>query len=141
MGIENSCTFIGRLGDDPIIRESKGEKPMPVANFSIAVNERYGKSETTTWVNMVAWNGLATIVEKFCKKGSKIVAQGRLQNRTWEGKDGTKRYQTEVILSSMHLAGSSGNGGSREYPPLPDEPPMGAVPPEPPQVSDADIPF
>ena len=142
MGIENSCNFIGRLGDDPVIRSTGGEKPVPVANFVIAVNEKYGKKETTQWVNLVAFNGLATVVQKYTKKGSKIAVRGRMQNRKWEGTDGETRYQTEFVLDSLHLADSKGSGGgNRELPPVDEEPPMGAIQPDIPAPSDEDIPF
>ena len=104
MGIVNNCSFIGHLGANPIVRETKGEVPMPVANFSVAVNEKFGgKAEITTWVDVVTFRGLADTASKRLRKGSFVAVSGRLQNRKWTDKDGNDRYSTEIIANSMRM--------------------------------------
>jgi single-strand DNA-binding protein len=104
MGIANYCNFIGHLGADPIVRETKGETPMPVANFSVAVNEKFGNNkEVTTWIDVVTFRTLADTASKRLHKGSFIAVSGRLQNRKWQDKDGNDRYSTEIIANSMRM--------------------------------------
>jgi len=137
MGIENVCSFIGHLGDAPTVRSTKGETPIPVANFSVAVNEKFKETEITTWVNVVAFNGLAKVMQEYTRKGSHVAVQGRMQNRTWTDKDGNARYNTEIIANSIKLLDKKPGGkpGLDDLPPVPDEVPPGVY------VPDSDIPF
>ncbi len=138
MGIENSCQFIGHLGDAPTVRPTKGETPIPVANFSVAVNEKFKESnEVTTWVNCVAFNGLAKVMQEYTRKGSHVAVQGRMQNRTWTDKEGNPRYNTEIIANSIKLLDKKPGGKPSvdDLPPVPDEVPPGVY------VPDSDIPF
>jgi single-strand DNA-binding protein len=137
MGIENVCSFIGHLGDAPTIRPTKGKTPIPVANFSVAVNEKFKETEVTTWVNVVAFNELARVMKDYTRKGSHVAVQGRMQNRSWEDKDGNTRYNTEIIANSIKLLDKKPGGtpGPDDLPPVPDEVPPGVY------VPDSDIPF
>jgi single-strand DNA-binding protein len=97
----NRVMLIGSLGRDPEIRTlNSGER---VANFSVATSERWKKDgeqkEKTEWHNVVVFNdGLATICEKYLKKGSKVYIEGAIQTRKWTDKDGNERYSTEIVI-------------------------------------------
>ena len=90
----------GNLGADPEIRYT-AEKT-PVANFQIAINERWNDPETgekrerTEWVRIVAWRKHAENAAEYLKKGSHVLIQGSMRTRPWEDKDGNKRFTTEV---------------------------------------------
>jgi len=101
----NYCSFIGNLGKDPEIREAAGSK---VASFSIAVTEKgfttkEGKKveDKTTWVNIVAWKGLASLIG-YASKGSKVFVSGKLSQRSYE-KDGRTVYVYEIVAESITL--------------------------------------
>ena len=99
----NRVMLIGSLGRDPEIRTlNSGER---VANFSVATSERWTdkssgeKKEKTEWHNVVVFNdGLATICEKYLKKGSKVYIEGQIQTRGWEDANGEKKYKTEIVI-------------------------------------------
>lgn len=97
----------GRLTRDPEIRCTQSGKD--VTSFSIACNRapRKGddKKQTADFVNCVAWDGLARTVATYLKKGREVLVEGRLQTRSYEAKDGSKRYVTEVILSNLEFCG------------------------------------
>lgn len=130
-GSLNRVQLIGNVGADPEIRSvASGSK---VANFRIATSETWKdkntgeKKERTEWHSIVVWNdGLVGVIEKYVKKGSKVMVEGQLQTRKWE-KDGVDRYTTEVVLQgfggSLLLLGDGGGGGNR--PPPADQPPAG----------------
>lgn len=88
----NKCIFIGNVGQDPEIRTTTSGKE--VANFSLAV--RAGK-DGTEWVNVVAWEKMAEVCEKYINKGNKVYVEGELRTRSWEDNDGNKKYRTECI--------------------------------------------
>ena len=102
----NRCEFIGNVGTDPqIIIVGKDNKK---ASFRLASTERYTdskgeKKEKTTWVNVVIWGGLATVAEKFVKKGSKLFIAGKLDNREYTTDEGEKKYITEIVVSELEL--------------------------------------
>jgi single-strand DNA-binding protein len=102
----NKVILIGNLGADPEIRHL--QDGVSVANFRIATTETFKdkntgeKREQTEWHSIVAWRGLATIAEKYLKKGSKVYIEGKLRTRKWE-KDGVDRYTTEIMADEMTL--------------------------------------
>lgn len=99
MATFNSCHFIGRLGKDPdftIIPSGT-----PVAKFSLAVDQ--GKDKDPMWLNVVAWDKLAEIVEKYAVKGMQVFIQGRLTIRLYEDKNGTNRQAVELVASTVQL--------------------------------------
>ncbi len=104
--LNNTVRLIGNLGFDPEVREiAKGRK---VARFSVATNESYtntvGEKVTDTqWHTVVAWGRIADQVEMMLSKGSPVMVEGRLVHRTYAGKDGLKRYITEVVLSDFKV--------------------------------------
>lgn len=104
--LKNKVQLIGHLGNDPEIKTFDGGKTK--ARFSMATSEVYkndkGEKVTETqWHNIVAWNGTAKIVEKLLKKGNEVVVEGKLTSRSWDDKDGNKRYITEVKANEILL--------------------------------------
>lgn len=108
MGSLNRVQLIGNLGKDPEVRAiPSGAK---VANFSIATTESYTgkdgqKQDKTEWHNIVLWRGLADIAEKYLRKGSQVYIDGKLSTRSWDDKDGQKRYITEIIADNLVMLG------------------------------------
>ena len=106
--LRNKVQLIGNLGNDPeIINLGSGKK---LAKFSLATNESYkdadGQKQTKTdWHNLVAWGKTADIIEKFVTKGKEVAIEGKLTNRTYETKEGEKRYVTEVVVSELLMLG------------------------------------
>jgi len=106
--LRNKVQLIGNLGNDPEIINLESGKIL--AKFSIATNENYkdakGEKVTDTqWHNVVAWGNVAAIAEKYLQKGKEIAIEGKLTNRSWEDKDGIKRYTTEVVCNELLLLG------------------------------------
>lgn len=113
----NQITIIGHLGKDPEVRSTSGGTA--VANFSVATSETYkdknGEKKTTTqWHRVVAWEKLATLCEKYIKKGSKVLVVGQMEYRDWE-KDGVKRTSAEIRAREVKFLDSKpeGSAGSR----------------------------
>ena len=103
--LKNNVQLIGRLGQDPQVRDFESGKKM--ATFSIATNDVYynnkgEKVEDTQWHNIVVWGKKAEVVESYLKKGSEVALQGKLINRSYE-KDGNTRYVTEISLNEMYM--------------------------------------
>lgn len=95
----NKAMIIGNLGRDPELRYTQGGDP--VANFSVATTTRWRddrgeQQEHTEWHDVVAWRGLAQVAADYLHKGSKVFVEGKLKTRSWDGKDGTKKYRTEI---------------------------------------------
>jgi single-strand DNA-binding protein len=102
--LRNKVQLIGNLGANPEIRSFDNGKT--VARFSLATTDSYQdtngkKISETQWHNLVAWGGLAKIIEKYLTKGSEVAVEGKLTHRTYEDKDGNKKYFTEIILHDM----------------------------------------
>ncbi len=121
----NKVILIGNLGKDPEVRHL--ESGAVVANFPIATSETYKdrksgeKITQTEWHNIVIWRGLAEVAEKYLKKGSSVYIEGKLRTRSWDDKEGNKRYTTEIVADNMTMLGgksesgsSSDNGGTQE---------------------------
>lgn len=103
----NKVILLGNAGKDPEIRDVQGVK---VAQFTLATTDRaYTKHdgtqvpERTEWHNVVAWRGIADVCERYVRKGSKIYIEGKLTTRSWDGRDGTKQYRTEVVIENLEL--------------------------------------
>ena len=106
--LRNKVQLIGHLGNDPEIINLESGKTL--AKFSIATNESYknakGEKVTDTqWHNIVAWGKTAEIIEKFVTKGKEVAVEGKLTTRSWEDKDGVKRYTTEVVCNELLMLG------------------------------------
>ena len=106
--LQNRVQLIGNPGMDPEVRELDGGKK--VAKFSIATRDFYKNSdgervEDTQWHNVVAWGKTAELVGKFIRKGKQVYLEGKLTSRSYESKEGDKRYITEVVLNDILLLG------------------------------------
>ena len=99
----NRIEIIGNCGKEPEMRFTPSGKP--VTSFSVAVNSKFGETESTEWFNVVAWNKLAENCNQFLVKGRQVFVEGRLQTRTWEGQDGQKHYRTEIIANRVLFLG------------------------------------
>lgn len=104
----NKAILIGNLGKDPEVRYTGSGNA--VASFSLATTEKWGEKEETQWHNITAWKKLAEICGQYLKKGSKIYAEGRIQYRTYDDKNGVKRYVTEIVLDKMVMLDSRATG-------------------------------
>jgi len=104
--LKNKVQLIGNLGFDPEVREiAKGRK---VARISVATNDRFTNAEgekvtNTQWHTVVAWGRTAEMVERLLRKGTQVALEGRLVHRSYEVRDGSKRYVTEIVLSDFQL--------------------------------------
>lgn len=119
----NHVTLIGRLTKDPEVRYT--QSGTPVGTFTLAVDRRVAKDKPkeADFIPCVVWGKTAEVVGNWCKKGKQIAVEGRIQVRSYDAKDGSKRYVTEVIVSELELLGKS-EGGNKQgggYPPLDDE--------------------
>lgn len=108
MGI-NKVILIGNVGKDPEVRHL--DSGVSVASFPLATSETYrskdGQKVTNTeWHNIVVWRGLAEVAEKYVKKGNPLYIEGKIRTRSWDDKDGNKRYTTEIIADIMQMLGS-----------------------------------
>lgn len=97
----NNITIIGRLTRDPELRHT--QNGTSVTSFSIAVNSKYNDKEQTSFFNCVAWSKTGEIVAQYSGKGQRIGISGRLQQRTWEDKQGNKQSTVEIIAGSVQL--------------------------------------
>jgi single-strand DNA-binding protein len=100
----NKVTLIGNLGKDPEIQTLEGG--VSVAKFSVATTEAYRDKQgdlqsDTEWHNIVAWRNLAELAGKYLHKGSHIYLEGKLKSRSYEDKDGNRKYVTEIIAESL----------------------------------------
>ncbi|MBD0850304.1 single-stranded DNA-binding protein [Maribacter arenosus] len=106
--LRNKVQLIGNLGNDPeIVNLDGGNK---LAKFSIATNETYknakGEKVTDTqWHNVVAWGKTAEIVENYLTKGNEVAVEGKLTHRSYENKEGEKRYITEIRCNELLMLG------------------------------------
>ena len=118
----NKVILVGNVGKDPEVRYL--ESGVAVARFPFATSETYkgkdGEKVTTTeWHNIVLWRGLAEVAEKYVKKGSQLYLEGKIRTRSYDDKDGVKRYMTEIVTDQMQMLGrrqdSPGESQEGEY--------------------------
>lgn len=115
----NRATLLGNVGRDPDIKVTGGGTS--VASFSIATSERYkDKSgewqDRTEWHNVVAYARSADIIRDYVRKGSKLYVEGRIQTRSWDGKEGSKQYRTEIVVDQVVLlTGGEKQSGDERY--------------------------
>jgi single-strand DNA-binding protein len=119
----NKVILVGNVGKDPETRYLEGGTA--VCSFSLATSETYRnrdgeKITNTEWHNVVLWRGLAEVAEKYVKKGSQLYIEGRIRTRSWDDKDGNKRYTTEIVGDNMQMLGRrSDESGIKEGPGAP----------------------
>jgi single-strand DNA-binding protein len=109
----NKVILIGNLGKDPELRYTPAGQP--VATFSLATTERWNdrngqRQDRTEWHNIVAWGKLGELVNQYLKKGRSAYVEGRITTRSWDDKDGNKRYKTEIVANQIQFLGSTGQG-------------------------------
>ena len=133
MAAVNKAILLGNLGKDPVVRTlESGNK---VANFSLATSRTHKGAdgnpiEETEWHNVVLWGNLADLAEKFLAKGKQVYIEGRIRNRQYDDKEGTRRYITEIVGENMVFVGGRGadsGHSSRQSPETPSnvsEPPV-----------------
>jgi single-strand DNA-binding protein len=107
--LKNRVHLIGYLGGTPEIKTTENGKKL--ARFSIATNERYTsysgeKITETIWHNLIGWNQLADIAEKFLTKGAEVAIEGKLINRSYVDKEGVKKFITEIQVIELLMLGS-----------------------------------
>jgi single-strand DNA-binding protein len=96
-------TILGNVGKEPELRYTANGKA--VCTFSVAVNERYGESESTEWFSVVAWEKLGEVVSQYVTKGKELLVSGTMRTRSWDGNDGVKHYRTELIARDVKFVG------------------------------------
>lgn len=140
----NRVQLLGHMGKAAEIRATQGGST--VANFSLATPERIKLNgewkDSTEWHTLVAFGRLAEIIRDYTSKGSKLLVEGRLQTRSWEDKQGQKRYRTEIIVADLTLLDGRKDGGQAQshredggYEMHP------AVSPDAGDITDEDVPF
>ena len=112
----NKIMLIGNVGKEPDVRSLDHDRK--VANFSLATNEFYRdqrgeKQQQTEWHNIVVWNKLAEVVERYVKKGDRVYVEGKIRTRSYENKEGEKKYTTEILVNNLNMLGGN-SGQSRE---------------------------
>jgi single-strand DNA-binding protein len=161
MGSVNKVILVGNLGADPELKYTPSNRA--VCNLSVATNEVWKdksgqKQEKTEWHRVTVWGEQAENCSKFLTKGRMVYVEGKLQTRSWDDKDGKKRYSTEVVADRVVFLGGGagaenggGGGGGRragggrpgwgeETQPPPSEPSDGGGS-GPPPAGDDEIPF
>lgn len=121
MGINrgvNKVILIGNVGKDPEVKHL--ENGNTLAKFSLATSEVYKNKEnekvtSTEWHNIIIFSRLAEIVEKYVKKGDALYLEGRIRTRSYEDKDGVKKYITEIIANNMQMLGGGKSDNSASY--------------------------
>jgi single-strand DNA-binding protein len=116
----NKVILIGHLGKDPELRSLEGG--VSVTSFPLATSETFNKDgqrvEQTEWHNIVMWRGLADLASKFLQKGKLVYIEGKLRTRSFEDKEGIKKYTTEVVAENFTMLGRKSdfddNGNSRQ---------------------------
>ena len=110
----NKVMLIGRLGSDPEIRYTTDGTP--VANFNLATDSPVKRGDSweteTEWHKIVAWRRLAEICNEYLSKGRLVYVEGRLRTRSWEDRDGNKRWTTEIIAKDIQMLEPKDNAGS-----------------------------
>lgn len=116
----NKVILVGNLGKDPEVKTL--ESGAKVANFSLATSESYkgkdGQRVTQTeWHNIVLWRGLAEVAEQYLKKGNQVYIEGKIRSRSWDDKDGNKKYITEIQGDNLTMLGGRRDSDTTEAAP------------------------
>ena len=114
----NKAIILGNCGADPELRYTNSG--VAVCNFNLATSDKWtdndgNKQESTEWHSIVCWKRLAEIVSEYVKKGTQVYIEGKITTKSWEDKEGIKRYKTEIVANNCQiLSGSSNRGQSSE---------------------------
>nr|DAT23688.1 MAG TPA: Single strand binding protein [Caudoviricetes sp.] len=118
----NKVILMGRLTRDPEVRYSQNDSSMAIARFSLAVDRRYkkqGDETTADFFNCTAFGKQGEFVEKYLKKGTKVVVTGRIQNDNYTNKDGQKVYSVQIMVEEIEFAESKAAGQSQQNDSMP----------------------
>ena len=104
MSSVNKVIILGHLGKDTELRYTPGGQA--VTSFSVATSDKWTdkqgqKQEKTEWHNIVVWSKLAELANQYLRKGNKVYVEGKLSTRSWEDRDGTKKYKTEIVAENI----------------------------------------
>ncbi len=105
----NKVIIAGNLTRDPELRFTNGG--IPVCSFGMAVNRVRSKTEEVDFFDVSAWRELGETIANYKKKGDPILVEGRLQFRSWEAQDGSKRNKVDVVADNVQFLGRAGDGG------------------------------
>ena len=113
----NKAILIGRLGKDPEVRYTPDGTM--IINFNLATDEQWKdkngeKVQKTEWHRIVTFGKLAEICGNYLVKGKLVFVEGRIQTRSWEDKEGVKRYTTEIVANNMQMLDSKGQNKADE---------------------------
>ncbi len=110
----NKVILMGRLTKDPDIRYSQGEKPTAIARISLAVDRKFKQDgqPTADFINCLAFGKRAEFLEKYCRKGTKLVIDGSWQTGSYTNKDGNKVYTNDCLIESCEFAESKSTAGN-----------------------------
>jgi single-strand DNA-binding protein len=115
----NKVILLGRLGREPEMKYTPGGAA--VCTLSLATTESWNdkssgqKQEKTEWHRVVVWGKLAELCNQYLSKGRQAYVEGRLQTRSWDDKDGTKKYSTEINATTVQFIGGQAQAGSNNY--------------------------
>ena len=114
----NKVIILGRLGQDPELKFTPNGQA--VCNFSVATSENWTdksgqKQERTEWHRIVVWAKLAELCNQYLAKGRQAFIEGKLTTRSWDDKDGNKKYTTEIVASTVQFIGGQAQAGSNQY--------------------------
>lgn len=114
MGSVNKVILVGNLGADPELKYTPSNRP--VCNLSVATNEVFKdktgqRQERTEWHRVTVWGEQAEHCQKYLGKGRSVYVEGRLQTRSWDDKEGKKRYSTDIVADRVVFLGGGGPGG------------------------------
>lgn len=117
MSSVNKVLILGRLGKDPELQSTQGGQS--VCKMSVATSERFKKGddwqERTEWHKIVVWGRTGEAAAEHLRKGQQVYLEGRIQTRSWDDKDGQKRYMTEIVADRVvFLGGGQGDRGEQE---------------------------
>ena len=118
----NKAILMGRLTRDPEVRYSQSDSSMAIARFSLAVDRRFkkqGDEVTADFFNCTAFGKQGEFVEKYLKKGTKIVVTGRIQNDNYTNKEGQKVYSVQIMVEEIEFAESKAAGQSQQNDSMP----------------------
>ena len=118
MSVNRVC-LLGHVGKEPDVRHL--DSGMAVANFTLAITDKGYKTkdgieipDKTEWLNIVMWNKLAEIAEKYIHKGDKLYIEGKIRTRSYDAPDGSKRYVTEIFADSMEMLSSKNKEAEKQ---------------------------
>jgi single-strand DNA-binding protein len=114
----NKCILVGNVGNDPEVKHL--ESGTTVANFSLATSETYKTKEgekvtNVEWHNVVCWKWVAEIVEKYVTKGQSLYLEGKIKTRSYDDKEGNKRYTTEIVADNLQMLGRKSDSNESNH--------------------------